>query len=314
MSRVHGVFEELFVVLAQFPLVLLHQLAVLVQSIGIVVLRIAGEELVSFAFGLLYDFGSQLTRQLTCLAQQHIPNVIGNHTPAFLAFLHSNDVHHGKVLDVLAERSHQRGITHARPNICHFVEQLDEQFILLHEGQVAFCLVFVDGLQIGFQVCHQTAHHATRQSGTNQQGVHQAVARADVQAKEVVHKLLDECAYLHICLHIDFGHLEACILQHGLHTEQVGMSRTPGKRLHAYVDIVATRFAHFKNTCHIETGTRMTMILDRNIGMRRLDIGHNLAQRNRTSDTCHILDADFVGTCLDKLQCHLRVVFYGMDG
>ena len=45
-----------------------------------------------------------------------------------------------------------------------------------------------------------------------------------------------------------------------------------------------------------------------------LDLGHNLAQRNRTSDTCHILDADFVGTCLDKLQCHLRVVFSGMDG
>ena len=57
----------------------------------------------------------------------------------------------------------------------------------------------------------------------------------------------------------------------------------------------------------------MTMVLDRNIGMCRLDVGHNLTQGNRTSDACHILDADFVGTSLDKLQSHVRVVFYGMD-
>ena len=223
----HGVFKELFIIFAKFPLVFLHQLAVLVECIGIVVLRIAVEELTSFAFRLFNEFGSEFARQLACLTQQHVPNIVGYHAPTFFSFLHGHDVHHGKVLDVLTERSHQRWITHARPYVCHFVEEFDKQFVLLHKRQVAFGLVLVDRFQIGFQVRHQTSHHAARKSRTNQQRVHQAVLRADVQTEEIIHKLLYKCTYFHVRFHIDFGYLETGILQHGLHAEQVGMSRTP---------------------------------------------------------------------------------------
>ena len=48
-----------------------------------------------------------------------------------------------------------------------------------------------------------------------------------LQTEEIIHKLLYKCTYFHVRFHIDFGNLETCIFQHGLHAEQVGMSRTP---------------------------------------------------------------------------------------
>ena len=57
----------------------------------------------------------------------------------------------------------------------------------------------------------------------------------------------------------------------------------------------------------------MAMILDGHIGMGSLDIGYDLTQRYRTSDTCHILDTDFIGPQLNQLQCHVRVIFHRMD-
>ena len=57
----------------------------------------------------------------------------------------------------------------------------------------------------------------------------------------------------------------------------------------------------------------MTVILDGNVRMSSLDVCHNLAQRYRTADTCHILDTDFICTQLDKLQCHIRIIFHSMD-
>ena len=227
LCRMHGIFKEFLFVLAKFPFILFHHLAVLVQRVRIVVLRISGEEFTSFTFSLFYQFGSQRTRQLTCLAQQHIPDVIGNHPPTFLTFLHSDDIHHGKVLNILAERGHQRWITHTGPNVCHFVEQLDKQLVLRHKRQITFCLILIDRFQIGLQVSHQATHHTTRKSRTYQQGIHQAISRADVKSEEVIHKLLNKSTDFHIGFHIDFRHLETGVFQHSLYTEQVSMSRTP---------------------------------------------------------------------------------------
>ena len=57
----------------------------------------------------------------------------------------------------------------------------------------------------------------------------------------------------------------------------------------------------------------MTVILHRNIGMSSLDIRYNFTQRNRASNTCHIFDADFIGSQFDKLQRHIGVVFHSMN-
>ena len=44
----------------------------------------------------------------------------------------------------------------------------------------------------------------------------------------------------------------------------------------------------------------MRVILDRNI-FDFLDAFYQFTQEYRASDTCHIFDTDFVGTCFDKL-------------
>ena len=156
---------------------------------------------------------------------------------------------------------------------------------------------------------HQRTHHAARQTRTDEQGVHQTVARRDVQAQEVIHELLDEGTHFHVGLHVDFGHLIAGVLQHGLHAEQIGMTRTPRQRLHTHVDVVASGFADGQDAGHVEAGARMAVILDGDV-LNLLDAGHNLAQRHGASDARHVLDADFVGTGLDELLGHVDVVFH----
>ena len=150
----HGVLEEFLVIFAHFPLIFFHQLAVLVERIRIVVLRISFEEFATFALGLFDDFGSKFARQTSGFPQNHIPNIIGNHSPTVFAFLHSHHIHHGKVLHILAERSHQRRITDTRPYIGNFVEQLNQKLVLRHKRQIMLCLIFVDRFQIRFEVCH----------------------------------------------------------------------------------------------------------------------------------------------------------------
>ena len=63
LCRVHGVFEQFFVVFACFPLFFVHQLAILVECVRIVVLRVPFEEFASFGFRFLDNFGSQRTWQ-----------------------------------------------------------------------------------------------------------------------------------------------------------------------------------------------------------------------------------------------------------
>ena len=102
----HGVFEELFLVLADFPLLLVHQLAILIQRVRIIVLRIALEELAAFGLRLLDDLGSQRARKTSGLSEDHIPDIVGDHAPAGLPFLHLHHIHERQVLHILAERSH----------------------------------------------------------------------------------------------------------------------------------------------------------------------------------------------------------------
>ena len=66
---------------------------------------------------------------------------------------------------------------------------------------------------------------------------------------------------LHISLHIDLGHLITGVLQHRLYGQQVRMSCTPRKRLHTYVEIVATRVTNLHDGSYVKAGTGMAMIL-----------------------------------------------------
>ena len=227
LSRMHGIFKELFIILSGFPFLFPHHLTVFFQLIRIVVLWVACEELTAFTFSFFHNFRSQFARQLSGFSQNHVPDIVGNHSPAFLAFFQLNDIHHGQVLHILAERSYQTRIPHTRPYVCYLIKQFNQQFILSHERQIAFCLILVDRFQVSIQIGHQATHHTTRKSRSNQQRVHQTVFRTDIQSQEIIHKFLNQGTYLHIGLHIDFRHLEAGVLQHGLYTDHVCMSGTP---------------------------------------------------------------------------------------
>ena len=91
----HGVFEEFFLVLANFPLFLVHQLAVLIQRVRVIVLRITFEELTSLGLRLLDNLGSQRTWESSGFSKDHIPDIIGDHAPAGFPLLHLHDVHQG---------------------------------------------------------------------------------------------------------------------------------------------------------------------------------------------------------------------------
>ena len=90
-----------------------------------------------------------------------------------------------------------------------------------------FGFILVDRFQIRFEVSHQTTHHTARKSRTDQQRVHQTVLWADIQAKEVIHKFLNQRTHFHVGFHIDFRYLISGIFQHSLYAEKIGVSRTP---------------------------------------------------------------------------------------
>ena len=58
----------------------------------------------------------------------------------------------------------------------------------------------------------------------------------------------------------------------------------------------------------------MTMILHGNLRMQRLDARTNLAERVGTPNARHILQANFVGTSLDKLIRQCYIIIYGVYG
>ena len=224
---VHSVLEELLVVFTNFPVFLVHELAIFVERVRIVLLRITLEELASLFLSLLDNLRRERSRQASGFAEDHIPNIVGDHAPTLFALFHLHHVHQGEILDILAEGGYQWRITNTWPNVSDLVEQFDQQLILSHQRLVVLDVALVDAFQVLFQVGHQASHHTTRQSRSDQQGIHQPVFRADVKSKEVVDELLNQASYFHVSRHVDFRYLESGVFQHGLYGEQVSVASSP---------------------------------------------------------------------------------------
>ena len=225
----HGVFEELLVVLTERPTVGFHLGAEFVEAVGCIGLRVFGLELTALTLGKLNEFGSNGSGQLARLAENHIPDVVGDEAPALLALLHLHDVHKGEVLDILAEWGHEAGIAYARPYVCYFIEQLDEQVVGGELGLTVLFLPAVEALEILLEVGHQRTHHAAGKTWLDEQRVVEVVESGDIVAEEVVHHLLNLGTHFHISLHVDVLHLEACILEHFLYGDDVGVAGAPRK-------------------------------------------------------------------------------------
>ena len=223
----HGEFEEFFVVLTELPPILIHLLAELVEFVGIVALRIIGLKLAPFGLGHLDEFGSYRAGELTALAQDHVPDIVGYHAPASLALLHLHHVHQREVLDILAEWGDEAGITHLGPYVCHLIKELDEELVCGEFGLLVLDLPLVERLEIVFKVGHERAHHATWQTWLDEERVVDMVEGWDIVAKEVVIHLLYLCANLHISLHVDVLDLETSILEHLLYGDDISMTRSP---------------------------------------------------------------------------------------
>ena len=136
-------------------------------------------------------------------------------------------VHQRHVLDVLAERSHQRRITQLGPYIFHFIEKHYQQVVYAEFGLVLAFQYHVDTGVHAFQVCHHGTHHTARKSALQEQGRHMLVGGVDKVTEEVVYEFLRHGTCFHIGFHVDVGHLEAFIAQHGLYGNNVRMHLSP---------------------------------------------------------------------------------------
>ena len=123
----HGEFEELFVVLAAIPTLILHHLTELRELVRIFVLRVSGIEFLTLGLCKLDNFRSERSRERTHLAEYHSPGVLVYAAETRLVLAESEQVHKSRVLHILAERSHERRVTQARPYILDFVEELDHK-------------------------------------------------------------------------------------------------------------------------------------------------------------------------------------------
>ena len=285
----HGVLEKFLIVRTQFPTLFFHLLAIVVEVVWVVLLRVCIEELASFCLCHLHKFWSNRSRQTTCLTKNHIPNGVGNHRPTLLAFLHLNHIHQCEVLHVLAEWSDEAWITHLWPNVCHFVEKLYKDFVGCEFLLSVLYLPLVEGNKVFLKVCHQRTHHTAWKTWLHKQRVVDTVEFWTIVTKEVIHHFFNLSSNFHVGFHIDFLHLKTCIFKHFLNCYDVSMSRTPCKRSHSGIHIVATILTNFKDACHVETRTRMRVILNNDVLLVCLDTSHNFTERIWAANTCHIL-------------------------
>ena len=190
-------------------------------------MRVSIGEFAALLLGQLDEFGINLARHLTALTQYHAPDGIVHHHIAALALFHGQQVHQGDVLRVLRERCHQWGIAHLRPYILYLIEEFHQHVVHRQRGLALLFAQLVDHALDGAQVGHHRAHHATGQTAAEQQRRHVLVGRIDETAQPVVDKLLCQASRLHVCVHIDISHLEALVLQHRLHRDDVGVHFTP---------------------------------------------------------------------------------------
>ncbi len=131
--------------------------------------------------------------------------------------------------------------------MCNFIEQFDQQVILSDFGFSMIHIPFIQACQIIVKVSHQTAHHASGQSGTDEQRIHHPVFGIDVISQEVIHKALSERTGVHISFHVNFWNFKTCILQHSLHGKHIRMTCSPGKWLHANINIFSACAGNFQN-------------------------------------------------------------------
>ena len=125
----HSQFKKFFVILSILPAILIHFLAIIIQSIRIIQLRISIDKLISFRLRQFYNLRSKRTRQTSTLTQNHIPGMVVYHCPALFPFYQLHKIHQCNILHILTERSHQRRITQLRPHIFHFVEKHYQQIV-----------------------------------------------------------------------------------------------------------------------------------------------------------------------------------------
>ena len=309
----HGEFEQLFVVFAAIPTVSFHLLDVFGQRVGIGILRHAVVELEAVFLGQLHDFGSQRSGKFAGLAENHAPAVLVNIAETGFALCHRHNVHQGDILGVLAEGGHQGRITEHGPDKLNFLEELHQQVVERHFRLAALLESHVDGVVHATEVGHHRPHHAARQTAADEQRAADFVLRVDIEAEEVVDKRLGEPTGFHIGVHVDIGHHETGIFQHGLHGDDIGMHHTPRQGFHSYVDNVGTCFGHFEGGGHRETGAAMAVVLHLDMGMTFLDFSHQASQRGGTSDASHILEGDFVGTVFHQLVHQAHIVFHRVN-
>ena len=311
---VHGEFIEFLVVLSALPAVLLHLLDEVGQGVLEQGVRVGIGELAALLGSQLLELGIDGAGDLAALAEDHAPHAVVHHDEAALALGDGQQVHEGDILDVLREGGDQWGITHARPDVGHFVEELDEDLV---GGEFGFALrlqgVVDDAMDAG-EVGHHGAHHAARQSASEEEGGHVFVARVDEVAEPVVDELLGEGACAHVGVHIYFFHLEALVLQHRLHGDDVGMHLAPAQGLDGGIDDVGTVVADFQDAGHGEARAAVAVVLDDDVGVLGLDGLGEGAQKCGLSDAGHVLETDFLRSGSDDLIGNLGVVLHGVYG
>ena len=92
----------------------------------------------------------------------------------------------------------------------------------------------------------EVGHHAAGKAAAEQQRTHEFVVGVHEIAEEVVDELLGERTYLHVSVHVDFGNVEAGVLEHALHGDNVRVYLSPRKRFDSSVDYVGTCAANFQ--------------------------------------------------------------------
>ena len=68
--------------------------------------------------------------------------------------------------------------------------------------------------------------------------------------EEVVYKLLRHGARFHIGLHIDVGHPETLVAQHGLYGNNVRMHLSPRHGFHGHIYDIGSVFAYLEDGSH----------------------------------------------------------------
>ncbi len=91
------------------------------------------------------------------------------------------------------------------------------------------------------------------------------------------------------------------------------MHLAPGKRFDGHVQHIGARSGDFQHGSRGETGSRVSVILDENMGIFLLDVAHQPAEHGRTADAGHVLETDLICARLHDLVHDAHVVRDRMD-